>query len=228
MELDGNRAVGRALTMVALLCAIAGLVLVVADVTQDVFEHLGRRALKDRVWLLDVDSEESIYTWLSIVVLFANALAMALVASSRAVAGRRDVLHWRFLACGFAALSLDEAVSLHEKLADPMIAAFHPTGVWSVGWVVPAAIGSFAALLLVLPFLLRMPWTVARALVAAGIVFVGGAVGMEMLSGLLIGAPDQLSFEYRELSALEETLELAGSLWCLAIIGRNFTLLADY
>jgi len=220
--------IGRTLTAIALLGAVAGIVLMAANVSQDLYEHSSGRPLAQRIWLVDVDAEDSIYTWLSLVVLFAVAMAMGLIANLRAMTGRSDGLQWGILAFGFAGLSLDEAVGLHEKLSDTIVGSLHLAGIWSYGWVVPALVIAVTALLLFVPFLRRLPFNIAHGLVIAGILFVGGAVGMEMLSGLIVGAPDQMSLTYRSLVAIEEALELAGALLCLYIIGSNVPALSDY
>jgi hypothetical protein len=201
--------------------------LMIANILQDVYQELAQRPLQERIWLLDVDSEQSIYTSLSLVVLFASALAMALVGGLRASNGRRDAALWQLLGLGFVGLSLDEAVGLHEKL-NPLIAAIRPTGILPHAWVIPGAAGCVAILLLFIPFLRRMPVAIARSLVGAGILFVAGAIGMEILSGVIVGDPDQLSPTYRALCAVEESLELAGALWCLYLVSRNMDVLAEY
>jgi hypothetical protein len=220
--------ISRTITMTALLGAAAGVVLMAANVAQDIYVHSAHRMLQDRVWILDVDQEGSIYTWVSLAMLFGNAIAMAFVANLRAGAGRPDSLQWSLLALGFAALSMDESVGLHEKLGEPVTRLLHLTGWWTYGWVIAAVPAVLMALILFVPLLRRIPPAIAWRLLAAGALFVTGAVGMEMLSGAIGGPADQRNLLYRALAACEETLELAGAILCLYVVGRNISILSDY
>lgn len=67
-----------------------------------------------------------------------------------------------------------------------------------------------AAAALFVPFLLMVDRRTRWMLIASGSLFVGGAVGMEMLGGYTASRLGMNSPEYFAVSAIEECLELAG------------------
>lgn len=115
-----------------------------------------------------------------------------------------------------AALSADESAAIHEQLG--RAAEFLGLSVgWTFGWLIfgaPVAIGGAAALL----WLARgLPRTMRRRLMAAGLLFLGGAVGMEAVGGLLVTGesgdnplPGGVAYQLAQLA--EEGLEVAGIL----------------
>lgn len=127
---------------------------------------------------INVDSESSVPTWASSAGL---PLAAAMLFSiSRRAAGWRK--HWLGLAVLFAGLSMDEAVSFHEKTIQPLRDAFDLGGVFFFAWVVPAAI-AVGVLALVLR---RFVWAIEPPerwiLVLSAVLYVGEALGMELLA----------------------------------------------
>jgi hypothetical protein len=84
-------------------------------------------------------------------------------------------------------------------------------------WIIP-----FAALLLILitflsSFLWRLEKRYRNLLIASGLLFVLGAMGIEMIAGSYWESVDfAYTFTYRVLNALEEGLENTGSILALS------------
>lgn len=102
---------------------------------------LGPRTTDGVVSAFDLDSEGSIASWFSIIVLFLCGLVTLLVRTLRmaAGAGRHESIGWLAVACLWFLMSLDEGASLHEGFKEMMvlITGRRIMGDGSVYWAVP-------------------------------------------------------------------------------------------
>ena len=158
---------------------------------------------------LNVDREVSIPTWFSATQLF--MVAVVLWDRARKV----GELHAFFLvlACGFLFLSMDEAAAVHDNIFRfaqrrklPWLA-----GAEYLAWMVPYALAGTVGIAICL----RPAWSVARRfpreagiIALGGALFVGGGVGLEIVTHLLyVIAVDAYFFLA---VAAEEFCEMAG------------------
>jgi hypothetical protein len=129
---------------------------------------------------------------------------------------------WYALAAGFAYMSIDEFVGLHEHLNG----GFQLGGLLYFDWIVPAAAVVALLGLLFVPFLRQLPAPVRRRFLLAGAIYVGGAVGMELPLGYWTDRAGDHNLVYALLDFTEEASELAGvTLFLLALWGHWRTLL---
>lgn len=136
--------------------------------------------------LLDVDAEASVPAWFSSLLLFGAALALAAIAAvSRGRPGVR-VGRWTGLAVIFVLLSLDEAIALHERAIEPVRDLIGGGGALYFAWVVPAMVLLVVFAAVYLPFWYRLPEPTRTGFAVAGVVYVGGALGMEMVGAYLL------------------------------------------
>ena len=113
---------------------------------------------------------------------------------------------WRALAAIFAFLSLDEAIEIHEHLGGVV----RGDGVLYFSWVIPGAVIVAIVGALFARFLMRIEPVDRRRFVLAGIVYVGGALAMELPLGWWTERAGDDNLVYGVLDWIEETLELAG------------------
>lgn len=157
-----------------------------------------------------VDAEANVPAWYSSMSLLLCALLLGLIALGERARGGRRAAHWAGLGLVFAFLSVDEASSLHELLVEPLRGALGAGGPLYFAWVVAGA--GFVLLLgtIYARFLLELPPpTRNRFLVAAGL-FLGGALGMECLSGAHVARHGFETATFAVMTAIEETLEMLG------------------
>ncbi|MFT5358141.1 MAG: hypothetical protein ACI9KE_005378 [Polyangiales bacterium] len=140
--------------------------------------------------------------------------------------GARVPMHgsrWRVLSGVFVFMSLDEAIEIHEHLAGVIpssdISWLH------FSWVIPASI--FVALfgLVMWPMVRELPLGVKRRFVAAAVLYVGGALCMELPLGYVADRFGDDNLLYGCVDWLEEALELTGAtlfLVSLGAYGRTF------
>ena len=170
--------------------------------------------------LFDVDGEQTLPALYSTLLLSAGAFLSTSIARSRRQAGLGDVAHWRALAAVFAILALDEFGSLHETAIVPFRRALDVRGgaLWFT-WVVPGAVAVVVFALLFAWFVMRLPPRTRYLLVAAGLTFVGGAMGIELVGGAYQAARVGESMAYQLIVTVEETLEMVGaSLFVYALL----------
>lgn len=171
-----------------------------------------------RVWLLDVDSERSFYTWFSQLLLALTGVLLIDTGIKSATGNRAGSFCFLLLGAVFLLLSVDEGLSLHEKLSAWM------DGPWWLhfAWVIPAAILCRAGLVLLLPFLRTLGPKVMGMMLVAAAVFLSGALGMEAIGGEVLFANngDILARPYRLLVNIEEGAEGLGVILFLLALTR--------
>ena len=167
--------------------------------------------LKDSLALLsNVDKEQSIPTLYSWSALLFCAILLLVIAQAKKAAGDHYTNYWRVLAVIFAYLSLDEATSLHELFVVPLRTSLNTSGFLYYAWVIPGAIFVIAVFLGFLKFINALPTKTKRLFLTAGAVFVGGAIGMELLSGSHAEIHTVNNFTIAILTSIEEFMEMIG------------------
>ncbi len=126
--------------------------------------------------------------------------------------GSRFKWHWYFLAALFLLLSFDEFATVHEKISAVLTSKFHNTGLLYFAWAAPAGVISLLGLTAFIPLIRSFAPRLAILMVLSAVLFLGGAVGFEMVGGSIAEAEGTESFRYRMLTNIEEGLEMAGVL----------------
>lgn len=174
-------------------------------------------SIQKAVAFFSLSYEHNLPSWYSSMLLFACAIALG-VRAVRA-SETRDTFrrHWWVLTGGFAYMSIDEAVELHEHLGG----LFHFHGVLYFGWVVPAALLVLVLLASYVRFLRHLPPRTRTRFVIAGVIYVGGAVGMELPLGWWTDRHGDGNFTYALIDWVEESLEMLGaSMFLLALVAH--------
>jgi len=193
------------------LAAIIGCLLAAHLVGQVAKHWLGRDNLLGFVPLFDMDAERSIPTWFSSFELLFAAGLLLFIAWLQRSTGRRFWVHWAGLGALFAFMSLDEMVSIHERWLPVRV------GGLAVPPTLPLAVVLFFVFV---PFVLHLPRRTALLFVIAGMVFVGGAAGMEMVEASYVRAAGGDNLGHSLSVAVEETMEMSGlALFIFALLG---------
>lgn len=156
----------------------------------------------------DLNEEGTVPTYFSSVLLLAVSALLAW-----ASLGERDRVQrwmWWGLAVIFFAMSIDEAVSIHESVAKPFRERLDTTGWLYHAWVIVALPFVGVVGLVYLRFLVRLPRRYALWFAAAGLIYVSGALGMEMVGGVVATTTGIESMQYALTATIEELLELVG------------------
>ncbi|MFG6574161.1 hypothetical protein ACGYLO_21600, partial [Sulfitobacter sp. 1A13353] len=162
----------------------------------------------DNIYMFDVASEHNIWTWMNVVYMILAASVLYMNARVRKQNGAVST-GWFLTAAGVLLLSLDDMISIHERLEVLGRDMGGGSGFLHFAWVVPGMIVA-AILLLVFVLTIRSATASARRSFILGIVlFFGGAFGLEMLSGAVLSAYGHQSL-YTILYHIEELFEAVG------------------
>jgi hypothetical protein len=162
--------------------------------------------------MMSLDGENNIPALFSTALLCSAALLLLLVAMLARRERSADTSKWMILSAGFALMALDEALALHEHLIEPMRALLggERLGIFFFAWVIPAILLVGALAVFFLPFLFRLPRPTAIAFVAAGAIYVGGALGVELIEGWWREGHGHRNLVYHALVSTEEGMEMVG------------------
>lgn len=138
--------------------------------------------------LVHVNGEDNVPTWLSAVVMAFSGQMLLLIGYEQWRRQGAFIWHWVGLGVLFFGLSMDEFLQFHEQLIAPLHAVFDiDRDILYFAWVVPGSV--FVAVIggIYLPFLRYLSPLVRYKFVAAGIVFLSGALLLEAISGIFFG-----------------------------------------
>ncbi len=167
------------------------------------------------------DSERSLPSWYENLSFAFAAVLLAICGKLAMQNDQRNVKHWFILAIIFFLMSIDAAVSFHEISVKPLRNAFQLEGVFYYSWVLIAAPITLLVGLFYLPFLWRLPRGTAIGFVVAGSIFVGGALGTELLAGSIATTSGLESLTYRFVAALQEFMESLGLTKFISILLKH-------
>lgn len=161
--------------------------------------------------IVNLNAERSYPNWYSSLGLAVASVFLGVVSWGLLRSKRRDfIAHWLFLSATFALLSADEIIGLHESLNAVMRGLGRFTGYLHFSWVIPVGFGVFLFGLTYLRFLAALPARRRNQFVAAGAIYVLGALGMEMIGGKARELYTRDSTAYVLCYHLEEFFELCG------------------
>ena len=157
---------------------------------------------------LNMDRELNLPTLFSSALLLMAAMLMQRLGQSSDPIEAQD---WCFLSKIFIFLTLDEALQIHEILIIPGLRyQVHPA--LASTWVVPYAVLALILLWRFRRFLGSISRATASRLLRSGAVYIGGAIGMEMIGSFAVRSNliRLHSPWYGAITGLEEALELLG------------------
>ena len=157
---------------------------------------------------LDVDREAAIPAWFASSLLLAAAVATASLNRSAPQSVRSRF--WPFLACVLVGLSLDESISVHEEISEQLDQILDIGGPLRYAWVIPGALFAACVALASRGALRKLPRPTARLILLGGCLYVGGAVGLELLDSQLSDASQVPRLASAAEASVEELLEMLG------------------
>ena len=157
-----------------------------------------------------LDFENNVPAWFSTIGLFVSAALLGVISICRRANRERDAWHWLGLSILFLGLAIDEATYSHEILIQCLRNKLHLSGIFYFAWVIPGAMFVLMVGALYLPFLWRQPSRLRWGLVAAAALYIGGALGVELIGGAVAESQGFDSPWYVLVMTIEESLELLG------------------
>lgn len=168
--------------------------------------------------LFHVDIEHNFPSFFSALMLALCSLLLWLIAEHKYTRAKgcltkkvSFLLHWRILSLVFLFLATDESVGLHDKiLSFHLEKAFHLGGLFSFAWVIVAIPLCLIFALAYFKFLLHLPDRIKQLFILSGSIYVGAAVGIEMISGAVSEKFGEEGLAYFLPTSIEESLEKIG------------------
>jgi hypothetical protein len=158
------------------------------------------------------NTESNIPSLYSSLAIIACAFALFQISGLRMEIEKRRHFNWKILGYVFLFLGVDEFVSIHENLTGVTRRAVGDgAGYLHYAWVLPYVIVFLGVFGYMARFFFRLPNWLKLQFLAAGSIFVFGAVGVEMMCGKYEaenGTTNTLT--YALLATLEELLEMVG------------------
>ncbi|MEY2856059.1 MAG: hypothetical protein RLZZ74_368 [Cyanobacteriota bacterium] len=155
------------------------------------------------------DEEANLPSLYSSLALGFCAYLLSLVATIKKKVKGKYARQWKALSFIFLYLAVDEMCSIHELLIPILRGAMHTSGLLYFPWVIPAFFLVIIFLIVFRKFILALPNKTKIQFILAGIVYVFGALGMELIGGYIA---DNYGYNtvYGIASTIEELLEMFG------------------
>ena len=182
----------------------------------------GHDSIYGLVQLFYVDAEQNIPTFFSALLLLFAALLLAIITRLKRNQKATYVLHWATLALGFLLMAADEILSQHERLVEPIrkLLGGGDLGVFYFAWIIPGIELVLVLALFFLKFLLHLPAKTRLAFLIAATLYIGGAIGFELVGGRYSESHGTQNLTYSMIATTEESLEMAGVIvfiWALLV-----------
>ena len=189
------------------------LLLVLASLGGQLAAHLTERVrVLGLVRLFYVNAERNVPTAFSVVLLLLAALLLGGITMLKTKEIGSSVVHWAVLSFGFLFMAADEAFEFHEGLVKPVrrLMGDEDHGFFFFAWVVPGMALVGLAALFFWRFVWRLPAKTRLGFAIAATLFLGGAVGMELIGGRFAELHGADNWTFIMIATVEESLEMAG------------------
>jgi hypothetical protein len=168
-------------------------------------------ARSDWANFLNLDREMNLPTWYSTFMLACSAMLLGLIARGKHGEQDRFWRRWQLLSWIFWFLAADEILSIHEVLIIPKVAnALHLPWFLHSMWVIPGMVLVGVFLWKYWPFTRSLPRRSRQHLAIAAGLYIGGALGMEMVGSYVAELQGQQHLPYALLATVEEVMEMMG------------------
>jgi hypothetical protein len=194
------------------LGAVAFLLVLLSIAGQFAKLVLGPVFLPGLVSLFYVDVEQNIPTYFSVWLILCAAFLLTVIARRSGQQRMPHASQWTILSSGFLFMALDEAFQFHERLNIPfgMLLGDGSLGVFYFAWVIPGIALVFVLGLYFLRFLLHLPAATGLSFLMAAIIYIGGAIGVELIGSRHAELHGYENWMYSMIATLEESLEMTG------------------
>lgn len=213
-------------TILRSLIGIALLLIAMHIVSLYLFQQSENQITEVLIEKFSLEGESNFPAFFSSMILLFSAVLFAIIGKAYSQRNQEGARHWLGLGAIFTFLSLDEAAQIHEKLDTDLIwASFDTSGLLAWPWVILYGALAMVVAILYLRFWLRLPLFFRISYGFAAALYVGSALGFEMLEALEYTTQGGVTDKYILLTSTEEILEIAAILF---LIATNFKYIERY
>ncbi|TWI12749.1 hypothetical protein [Aerolutibacter ruishenii] len=168
--------------------------------------------------MMSLDHENNVPALFSTLLLLTSSVILACIAWVERTRGGADAIQWAILAAGLLLMGVDESLSLHERLIDPLRALMHDSlgierfGIFYFAWVIPGIALVVALGICFLPFVRRLPTRTGAMLLVSAAIYFGGALGVELAEGWWREGHGNRNVVYHAFVSIEEGMEMIGAI----------------
>ena len=170
----------------------------------------GHGSLFGFVPLFFMGGEVNIPAFYSSAAIFTCAVVLCIIAIARRKSAEPDHRYWFGLSIIFVFLSMDEALQFHERLMAPMHKLFGSSGIFHLAWTIPYGILAVMLAIAYLRFVWNLPARTRKLFIVAGLIYVGGALGMEILESFYVENHGWDNIAVIAMITIEDTMEMSG------------------
>ena len=212
---------------IILILSLVVVILIFASILGNILNYVfGHNFVYGFVPKFNLDEEGNVPTFITSLLLIIPALLLWIIAKLKADNHAVYVHHWYILAFIFFILSIDESAGIHELMIIPLRNMLQTSGIFYFAWVLPAIILILIFILTYIKFLLALPVKTRYTILIAAIIYIGGALGFELIGGYQADINGQENMLYSVLTTIEESLEMIGLLlfiYALLTYIRNYS-----
>ncbi|OLY93416.1 hypothetical protein SAMN05444008_107236 [Cnuella takakiae] len=168
-----------------------------------------------------LDRDGNIPTLFATLLLLFSAVLLYFIAQQTRQQQGKTYGQWLLLSLIFVFLGIDEATQIHEFTSSLIKSVNHGPipGLFRHAWIIPYLVLTVAVGLYYFRFVLALPRRTRNLFILAGAIYVGSAMGLEMLEGLEATINGKSSLLILKMQTVEEMLEMN------AIILFNYALM---
>lgn len=161
----------------------------------------------------NIDAELNVPAWYSTFALLFSSGLLAIIAAVKKQECDRYFSQWKVLSLIFLFFSIDEALGIHELFIIPSLRkTLNLSAIFYQTWVIIGAVLVGIFVVKYQKFLRHLPEKTRFLFSLAGSFYVGGALGMEMVGGVLTKLYGRTSVQLAIAIVTEEFLEMVGVL----------------
>ena len=193
------------------LLIILGALLILHIVGQYLWHINGWTHLSIYIDRFNMNEENSFPTWFATILLIISSILLWIIGAIKISTEDTFTKYWKILAVIFLILSIDEGSSMHEMLSVSIGATLGiQGGMFYYAWVIPALLLLAVLALYFFKFWQNLYSSTRWLVFWAGLLYISGALGIEMLGGRYATKLGGYDFNYFLLVAVEEGLEKMG------------------
>jgi hypothetical protein len=200
-------------TIIRVLSAITCFLLFASIAGQVLKYGFGHNSAYGLIRLFNVNEEGNIPTFFSAMLLLLASLLLALITVLKTASAGAYSRHWTVLSLILLYMAVDESAGVHEMFIKPtqwLLGEQRPSGIFHYRWIISGIAIVVVVVLSYLKFFLHLPRQTQRHFFAAAAIFLGGALGIEMVESYYTGLHAMGKFQLSMLATIEEGLEMAG------------------
>jgi len=196
--------------IILILGLITCLLVLLSVISQLLFKPSYPRHIQGLLVFFNSAAEGNLPTYYSSFLLLCSAFLLLVITLGEKKRKTTKVRYWIVLSLGFVYLSIDEMLILHEKVSlfIQSITDYSGEGIFRSTWVIVYSIPVIIVVLFYIKFFIQLDPKILKIFLLAGILYVGAAMGFEILENLYAESYGQ-DMVYSMMQNLEEGLEMA-------------------